>query len=446
MAICSASNPKETGFPFVFTFLFFTSLVFFIGCQEETLGEAVVLDQTQLTEQQTDRIELFKEDRSQSPFPSERDLVLIVPQYRAIYPILSAFKTDWLQNVDDALLESDMAQRMSEENKPEDWSLVSVRISPCSPLGNRADLEEIDRLCWPEVRLVLQPIVLMRRGRSTTLFADDRAIHALYRVEYMHPDLLQMQELTKMGLRLSDFDPEELKRFEHSRDEAIYRLLESVQNLRVTKEAYYSIAERPEFFDSNAETTFWERFTQNIIERYCQPDALHHLTGMSLPIGRAPVQLDLWSFVAFNAQNGLLERIPLEVSDRESGDVFFSFDELGKRSEDVSAALADPDLLDAFSSLDEDTQEKLRNHIILDQGQVSAHAQLIIDPYQTLVKHTTCSSCHRFNDTPFNFHNLSYFGDREISVSPRVEADVERDLDWLKRLNERTLNLKKEPK
>ena len=50
----------------------------------------------------------------------------------------------------------------------------------------------------------------------------------------------------------------------------------------------------------------------------------------------------------------------------------------------------------------------------------------------------TCSSCHRFNDPLFNDHDLSYFGDRAISLSVRVEADMIRELDWIKRLVERT--------
>jgi hypothetical protein len=163
---------------------------------------------------------------------------------------------------------------------------------------------------------------------------------------------------------------------------------------------------------------------------------------MSLPLGRAPVPLDLWSFVAFNAQDGLLERADLEVKDKESGEVFFNFSaDLGKESEDVSAARADPKLLQRFAQLEERVQERLIDQTILDQTQVPSQAPKIIDPYQTLVVHTTCSSCHRFNDTPFNFHNLSYFGDRAMTVSPRVEADVRRDLDWLKRLLNRSPDL-----
>ena len=52
----------------------------------------------------------------------------------------------------------------------------------------------------------------------------------------------------------------------------------------------------------------------------------------------------------------------------------------------------------------------------------------INDPYQTLVNQTTCASCHRANQLNFDFHNLSYLGDYEVTISPRTLADVERDM------------------
>ena len=416
-------------------------LLLLAGCSEpdESFENEAVFSSGGSAGQSPENVELPKGDENRGAFPAEQDLVLIVPNYRAVYPVLDSFKVEWLDAVDDALLASEMNQRMSEENKPEDWSLVSVRVSPCSPLGSRAVPEEIDRLCWPEIRLVLQPIVQLIRGRSSPfLFSEDRAIHALYRVEPEDESLLKLIEQLELGYQLEDLDPEELEIFEQSRDAAVHRMLKSVQKLRVMQGPYYSISERPEFSDAETEKVFWERFTQNIIEPYCAPEALYHLTAMSLPLGRAPVRLDLWSFVAFDARDGVLEPAPLEIFDRKSGEVFFSFDDIGKRSEDVTAARADSKLLSLFPQLDEYTQERLTDQTILDRLQLSVQAPEIIDPYQTLVKHTTCSSCHRFNDTPFNFHNLSYFGDREIHVSPRVVADIRRDQDWLKRLYERT--------
>lgn len=381
-----------------------------------------------------------KEDHELSPFPSERDLALIIPQYRAIYPALSVLKESWFNEVELALLDSDIGQRISDENSHEDWSLVAVRISPCSPLGFIADPNEIDRLCWPEVRLVLQPIVqLIRPSGSTFLFPDDRAIHALYRVERQNPALGKILDLIEEGLQLTDIDSGILEEFESARDQAAIDLLSAVKKTRIMKGVYHRIAERPEFSDHEKENLFWEVLINSVLNTYCLPSSLYHLTAMSLPLGRRPVPLDLWSFVAFKAAEGSLERADLKVRDRKSGEVFFSFKEdLNKWSEDVSAARGDPDMIEYYSQRNPEERTQLSTHTILDHRQLPRRASQIIDPYETLVANTTCSSCHRFNDTLFNFHNLSYFGDQEMSVSPRVEADVSRELDWIKRLVERT--------
>ena len=381
-----------------------------------------------------------KGDNELSPFPAERDLAIIIPQYRAIYPALSIIKEEWLDEVELSLFESEIRQNIRDESLPEDWSLVAIRVSPCSPLGHVADPVEIDRLCWPEVRLVLQPIKQLRRpSGSTFLFPDDRAIHALYRVERQNSSLTKITTLIQQGLRLNDIDPSTLAEFEQARDQVAIRLLNAVKKTRVTQDIYHRIAERPEFFDSETENKFWETLNDSLIEIYCLPNSLYHLTAMSLPLGRRPVPLDLWSFVAFDAFEGTLERADLKVRDRVSGEIFFSFKEdLNKWSEDVSASRGDPKMIEYYSQRNPEERTQLSTHTILDHRQIPRRASQIIDPYQTLVAHTTCSSCHRFNDTLFNFHNLSYFGDQEMSVSPRVEADVSRELDWVKALIERT--------
>ena len=390
------------------------------------------------TKDDASEIDSFQKGDEDTVFPLEKDLAILIPHYRAIYPILSIFPVQWLDAVDDALFLSDMKQRMSEENKPEDWSLVSLRISPCSPLGTIADPEEIDRICWPEIRLVLQPIVQLRNTSGhTILFPEDRAIHALYRVEPHHPILEQVVQLAQQNFRLAEIDHELLSEFEHLRDEVSMRMLEAVRKLRGTKDRYQNISERPEFFDAQLEEIFWDALTTHILEPYCHFESLHHLTAMSLPLGRAPVPLDLWSFVAFNASHGVLEQVAIEIVDQNSGEVFFSFKDIGKNSEDVTAARADATLLDHFSKFDPYIQDQLTEQSILDQTQIRNHAARIVDPYQTLVKHTTCSSCHRFNSNPFNFHNLSYFVNQQMTVSPRVEADVKRDLNWTQLLIER---------
>ena len=406
-----------------------------VGCDEAKppLGDKVSLDDHLNTSPV--RSDDIKGDDTKNQFPAERDLAILIPRFRAIYPVLEIISETWLQAVDDALLESEINQRLSEANRPEDWSLVAVRISPCNPLGHIADLEEIDRLCWPEVRLILQPIVqLIRPTGETFFFADDRSIHALYRIKPQEPALIKVLSQIKQGIQLNQLNPELLLEFETARDQAVVELLRSTKSLRVSDGVYYSIAERPEFNDSEQEEQFWDVLTESLIIPYCSPNALYHLTAMSLPLGRAPVPLDLWSFVAFDAAEGVLEQVDLLVRDRFTGEVLLNFQEdLGKTSEDVSAAVSDPQMLAWFRELDVETKTRLYEQTILDRRRVSQQALEIVDPYKTLVAHTTCSSCHRFNRTPFNFHNLSYFGDLEMSVSPRVEADVARELEWLTR-------------
>ena len=42
-----------------------------------------------------------------------------------------------------------------------------------------------------------------------------------------------------------------------------------------------------------------------------------------------------------------------------------------------------------------------------------------------------CASCHSLNEFTFDFHNLSYLQEMEMTISDRVVNDVEHDLNWL---------------
>ena len=88
----------------------------------------------------------------------------------------------WLTQVGEAYFDTDVADGFLEESWYEDWQLVSIRIAPCSPLGKRPG-DEAKALCWPEVRLVWQPVIydFFIGWTTTEAFSDDRAIHALYR-------------------------------------------------------------------------------------------------------------------------------------------------------------------------------------------------------------------------------------------------------------------------
>ena len=60
-------------------------------------------------------------------------------------------------------------------------------------------------------------------------------------------------------------------------------------------------------------------------------------------------------------------------------------------------------------------------------------ADLVTDPTKVFVPNTTCATCHRMNGLRFDFHSLSHLEDRDHTVSPRVEADVAHELDWVAR-------------
>lgn len=370
----------------------------------------------------------------------ESDLAIIIPRDRARLLALEVIPEEWLSQVDDALYASELGERISDESWPEDWRLVSLRIAPCSPLGLRADPEEIDRLCWPGVRLVFQPIVerINVFGVIRDTYADDRAIHALYRAASWRPILAQVQQSLAGGAKLATLDPALLAEFEDERDRVALELLSNVKMLRA-EALEVNPWERAEFYRLESEERFWRGLSERIIKPYCAPRALHELTAFSLPMGRNPAAADLWSFVAFSGQDGRIEQAPITVHDARDGSPLFTFDgSLGEdRSEDVTTGRGDPALDASLARLDSARRDALTRQVIMDTDQLVTHGARINDPYQTLVPHTTCASCHRANDLDFNFHNLSYFEDHEVTISPRTKADVSHDLWWSTELSKR---------
>ena len=371
-------------------------------------------------------------------FPSERDLAWLIPADEALrHPLrgAAALPRDWLDAVEEALLLSEIGERISDESWPEDWRLVSARATVCSPLGRVADAEEIDQLCWPELRLVWQPLVsqLNVSGVVRDVYADDRAIHALYAVGHDRAPLAEMRALLASGARLRDLDPRLLARFQEARDAEGLRLLRALESMRALEPTpssdalYAGVGERPEFFSPQVIARFWERL-EGVLVDLCPPEALHELTAFSLPLGRNPAAADLWSFVAFSAVGGVLSPAPMRVFGAQDGALLF--EQRLDRSEDVTTAAADPELLGALAG----APPALAAQVVADTDELSWKGERLNDPYSTLVPHTTCASCHRANGLSFNFHNLSYFEDQPMSVSPRARRDVERDLVWARAL------------
>ena len=139
-----------------------TLTALFWGCTDQEKlpinGQSVQSESSPQTA--SELINAGKFDRlEQEVFPAAPDLALIIPMEDAAIKAIEVFMPSWLNQVDDALMRSELAESIFDENWEEDWHLVSARLVPCSPLGLIANEEAINRLCWPQVRLIWQPIL-----------------------------------------------------------------------------------------------------------------------------------------------------------------------------------------------------------------------------------------------------------------------------------------------
>ena len=358
-------------------------------------------------------------------FPAVADLALIVPMDDARVRAVDVMPRSWLGKVYDALEASELGESAEDESFEEDWRLVSARFVPCSALGRVADAEEIDTLCWPQVRLVFQP-VLHNIRISWALrddYADDRAIHALFRVAPDGEALGEVLAALGDGARLYDLPPGVLRAFERERDVAAELLLEWVAWLRDREAGYGRLEMRPELTDEVRADAFYERL-EEMLQALCRPWALHELTAFSLPNGRNPASADLWSFVAFRGERGEITQSALEVFDPQTGAPLFAF----PSSEDVSTGLGDFEVWERIEGMSDERQAAVLRQVMMDTSELSEFAPRVNDPYQTLVPNVSCSTCHRMNGLNFNFHNLSYLEDQDITIAPRVRGDLVRDV------------------
>ena len=212
------------------------------------------------------------------------------------------------------------------------------------------------------MRLVFQPIVerLSVRGIIRDHYADDRAIHALYRLDHENEDLKAVIDQVSDGARLTDLAPELLERFEARRDQQAAALIEQVMSLRLTDGDYTLVRERPEFYELGLEERFLAGLLDKVLSPLCQVEALHELTAFSLPLGRSPVSLDLWSFVAFSQEGGSLKQEPIAVFSRVDGQELFRFSGDNELlSEDVTVSQGDPQVERAIDELPDELGEQL---------------------------------------------------------------------------------------
>ena len=380
-----------------------------------------------------------------SNFPSQADLAILLDVLDE--PIIdvntrdangdSLFPRGWLNTVQAAFENTEVEDAIQLENRYEDWRLVSARISPCAPIGIRPQ-DEMDTWCWPIVRLVWQPVIEDFRvswGTHTDFYADDRAVHALYPVapRGLNGNRIDghWREVVTEYLAAGN-DPDTLPNrmqegFKAVRDASALALLNAVQELRdpsLPLNAYDDLDVRPELapgLDTDEAEQFPTKLTAFLSEFAPWTD-LQEMTAFSLPEGRNPAGSDMWVFVGFEGNNGFPRIKDLNVIGRSSGQELVNMG----ASQSVAVGVEDVEVQEAIAR----GNRELEDSLIISEQDIAAIGPDMADPYEFLVPNTSCASCHRLNGLRFDFHSLSGFEDRGITVSPRVNKDVARDLIW----------------
>ena len=378
--------------------------------------------------------------RSEINFPAPSDLAVLLDTQ--MDPVIKAgdrigyggtlLSRNWLERVSTAFQRTDIEDALEAENHYEEWRLVSARFTPCSPLGIRPD-QYIDDYCWPAVRLVWQPVVEDYRlawGPIVDFFADDRAIHAIYPVHPRDPsggrvDRSLLDVVTEI-LQAGEFPNESTSQvFFEQRDITSTWLLNKVYSLRdpsLSDDSWNTLGLRPETQMDDETLYAFQARLKLFLEDFAQPQDLREMTAFSLPEGRNPSGSDLWVFLQFLAENGQIYQNELNVIGRESGEVLATIG----MDQSVGVGLEDPAVERAL----EFGNQELEDSLIVSGDDIASKGSAMADPYQFLVPNTSCASCHRLNDLRFDFHSLSGFEDRGITVSPRVDKDVARDIYW----------------
>ena len=378
-------------------------------------------------------------------FPATQDLAVLLPM-DVDPPILGELPTqfdrkllarEWVDEVSAAFGPTDIGPGFTSENNYEDWQLVSMRIAPCGPLGSFPG-ELPAGVCWPQVRLVWQPVMEDHHNgwMYVDTYGDDRAIHALYRVhstdgrEGIDPALQMMQEILASPEGFMSINPTQLQDFYHARDRALLRLSREVYALRGDlnlQDEWSQMNPRAETYHFPELSPTFQGRLYSFLQDFADPYAMHELTAFSLPEGRSPFSADIWVFLAFDVHFGQLFQRDIRVQSREDGRELIH---LGM-DQTVSAATEDPELIEALE-VDPTLKDSLRDHVILDSDDEIRLAEVLADPRQTFVQNTTCASCHRLTDLPFDFHTFSYLEDRSATISPRVVEDTKHDLELMR--------------
>jgi len=267
-------------------------------------------------------------------------------------------------------------------------------------------------------------------------FGDDRAVHALYDIAAAHylpapqaARLIDFKKKINRRIALHSGRPPligpDMLEFVRLRNALIKSYLFDIKGLRdpdLSPDDYLEHGFRPELLilDGDKLRHRLTRFLGDV----AKPSALNELTSFSLPEGREPALLNEWVFLAFRAdERGGIELSPVSIYHARSGVAVGQLPAVHRASQRRD----DP-------SLYEQENNTLRQQVFLYGGEVYDDLKdRILDPNQTMIANTSCSSCHRFNTPGFNFHNLSKFNNEPLEVSKRVVNDVTFDMEWLDR-------------
>ena len=376
----------------------------------------------------------ISEPLQSSPFApgKAKDIAIILPARgeHGLSMDQELFLSPWWNDLRAAYAQTSVGTAVETENQRSDWRLVAMRFAPCQPLLPYISPRN-NSLCQPEIRLIWQPVQQQWRQGRWLAYADDRAIHALYRVD---GDAALGPEASKVwrGLaqRAASLSSAEEVQYAALNAAVAAELLRQLKELRSEGAVarYDGIGERPEFADPAQAGKFLVKL-RRFLGQHAKPQLLTQLTTFSLPEGRNPPLIDEWVFLAFVPvrQGQGLQPQALSVRSRRDGRLLAEYGFAARASVHRDEAVLQ-DMLDAAG---DGEREELKDAVIWTLAERSSKRARIADPEQTHVAHTSCISCHKLGDTSFNLHNLSYLEEGEIAVSPRVEKDVERELLWL---------------
>lgn len=377
-------------------------------------------------------------------FPAEKDLAVLFELFDD--PMISAGDVTpvgrtflpyrWLNTVSQAFEQTDVGDALTTENVYDEWRVVSMRVVPCQPLGIMP-VQTSDVLCWPTVRLVWQPVVEdaeVSWGR-VDYYADDRAIHAIYPVQPRDANgqIVTSDVRSRMATRLAEGALEDeisdllMNEFSLLRDSTADYLLNRTHDLRepsLSEGNWSGYGVRPEVYLESSKRDAFQGRVRDFMGEFTLPNDLVELTAFSLPEGRSPAHSDIWVFLQFEGRDGEIHQREITVLSPEDGRELVNIG----LDQTVSMAVEDDEVLDAL----DEVGAELERLLIIDPEDVDQLGDDMADPDAFFVPNTSCASCHRLNDIRFDFHSLSHLEDGNMTISPRVVGDVERELKWVR--------------